>query len=101
MNNAEYILAMITVLVMFTSMVVSSRKSGYIKGLGIRYKGKYRIERSAFDNYCKIMLMVVIGFLFLCSLFVQDWLTALEFTLINGVFVGYALAWEKLIERGS
>lgn len=80
-------------------MVISSRKSGYVIGYGISYKDKYVIAKEALDSYCRDIFLVAIGCFIVGMFFSDDALTVLSFTGINTIFIGYMLAWEKIIKQ--
>ena len=58
---------------------------------------KHTLNKAAFGDYSRIMLLVIALLAVIGSLFSQDALTVLEFTGMSTAFIGYALAWEKLI----
>ena len=99
MSASDYILLAITLFIGFTSMVISSRKSGYIVGYRLSFRDKYTINKDALGNYCRILLPIVAGCFIVGSLLSQDMLTVLVFTGMNTFFIGYVLAWKKVIDR--
>jgi hypothetical protein len=98
MNNSDYILVAIIIVIGFMSLVASSRKSGVIAGYRLSSRNKHTIDKGAVGVYCKIMLLVVTILVIIGALLSQDMLAILEFVAINTAFIGYALAWEKIIK---
>ncbi len=98
MNTSDYTLVSIIVVIGLVSLVVSSRKSGVIAGYRLSSKDKHTINKEAIGDYCRIMLLVITSLVIIGLFFSQDILAVLEFVAINTVFIGYALAWEKVIK---
>lgn len=97
-NNPNYILIAIMVVIGFTSLVIASRKSDYIVGNGVSFRDKYTIDKAAIGDYCRILVLVSAGSAIISLLFSQDILTIFDFIAINTVFIGYALAWRKVMK---
>jgi hypothetical protein len=97
MNDPNYVLATIMIIIGFTSLVIASRKSGYIVGYGVSFRDRYTIDKAALGDYCRILLLAIAGLFIIGLLFSQDILTIFDFTAINTFFIGYALAWKKVI----
>lgn len=105
MEGSDGVLATIVLAIGFISLVVSSRKTGYIKGLGMPRGQKYIFNKSGLESYIRIMLVVSVILFIVGAVISPDMEEVLVFTLINIVFIGYALAFEKIIKvipgRGS
>lgn len=96
MNISEYILITIAAVVIFTSFVVSTRRNGYIVGLGMP-RAKYELDKTGIESFCRVMLLVVAIWLVVGAILSSDFETVFWFTAINTVSIGYAMAWEKII----
>ena len=94
----DYILVAIMMIVSFTSLVVSSRKSGYVIGYKVPFRDKYTIDKNALGAYCKNIVLIAAVCVIVGTFFSQDTLTVFAFTVMNLFFIGYALAWEKVIK---
>ncbi len=97
MNNSAYILLTISLIIGFVSLVISSRKSGFIVPYRLSFKGKYRIDKSKIEDYSRMMALIAAGNVVFGLFISQDIRIVLEFTLLNLCFIGYALAWQKII----
>jgi hypothetical protein len=97
MNSPNYILIAITIIIGFTSLVIASRKSGYIFGYGISFRDKYTIDKDGLGDYGRTIFWIIAGLIIIGLLLSQDMLAIFEFTVINAVFIGHALAWRKVI----
>lgn len=98
MNDSDYILLTISLLIGLASLVISSRKSGYIISYKFSFRDRYVIDRDKIGYFCKGLLLIVVSSIMVGLFFSQDILTVFEFTAINTFFAGYALAWEKIIK---
>lgn len=98
MDMSEYVLSTIVVVVMFISFVVSTRRNGFIMGLGMP-RAKYKLDKTGIESYCRVMLLVVAIWLMVGAVLSSDFETVFLFTAINTVSIGYAMAWEKIIKQ--
>jgi hypothetical protein len=94
----EYIIIGISAVTCFVSMIVSSRKTGYIIGYSVNLKDKYELDKGALEDYFKIMLLITILFLLVGTILAPDLSMVLMFTALNVACIGYALAWEKIMK---
>ena len=74
MNISEYILITIAAVVIFTSFVVSTRKNGYIMGLGMP-RAKYELDKTGIESFCRVMLLVVAIWLVVGAILSSDFET--------------------------
>lgn len=98
MNNPGYILLTISLVIGLASLVLASRKNGFIFPYSYSFKKKYVIDKSKLEDYGRTMFLIATSSVVVGLFISQDIRMAFEFTAINMLFIGYALAWMKIVK---
>jgi hypothetical protein len=102
MNNSELILSITLCLILVTSFIAASHKSGYTLFLlwsSSKDQAKYEVDRSKITTFVRYAGLVLLANAIYAFLITRDMTIIVQFSILSTLSVAYALSYYKLLKK--